>query len=97
MVGLLVPGAAKRRDELYFSPSRAVTFQLASLVGIGLYLAGMVALARWIAFVGGDFARMLEFGVLITATALGAVDSAFAADARLAESYAGQASVPPPL
>ncbi|MEP7222484.1 MAG: XrtA/PEP-CTERM system histidine kinase PrsK [Novosphingobium sp.] len=69
-VGLLIPGAAKRGDELYFSPSRTVTFQLASLVGIGLYLAGMAALARWIAFIGGDFARMLEFGVLITATAL---------------------------
>ncbi|MEP6868563.1 MAG: XrtA/PEP-CTERM system histidine kinase PrsK [Novosphingobium sp.] len=69
-VGLLIPGAAKRSDELYFSPSRAVTFQLASLVGIGLYLAGMVALARWIAFIGGDFARMLEFGILITAVAL---------------------------
>jgi putative PEP-CTERM system histidine kinase len=70
MVGLLIPGAAKRRDELYFSPSRAVTFQLASLVGIGLYLAGMLALARGIAFIGGDFARMLEFGVLISAVAL---------------------------
>jgi len=70
VVALLIPGAAKRRDELHFSPSRAVTFQFASLIGIGLYLAGMTALARSLAYVGGDYARMLELGFLIVATAL---------------------------
>jgi putative PEP-CTERM system histidine kinase len=70
VVALLIPGATLRRDELRFSPSRAVTFEMASLVGIGLYFLGMVMLAKWLAYVGGDFARLLQFGFLIAASAL---------------------------
>ncbi len=69
-VGLLIPGAAQRRDELHFRPSRAMTFQLASLAGIGIYLGAMVGLARALAVVGGDYAEWLRFGVLIAASSI---------------------------
>ncbi len=70
-VTMFIPALAKRRDELHFSPSRAVAFQFVSLAGIALYLIGMMILARWISFVGGDYAQLLQFGVLIVASTLG--------------------------
>ncbi len=69
-VALLIPAVAQRRDELHFSPSRAVAFQFVSLTGIVFYLVGMVLLARWISLVGGDYAQLLQFGVLIVASTL---------------------------
>ncbi len=61
----LLPGLTYRRAELRFSPSRAVAFEFASLLGIGLYLLGMILLGKWLAYVGGEFARMFQFGFLI--------------------------------
>jgi len=68
-VAALTPGMTLRRAELRFSPSRAVAFEFASLLGIGLYLVGMILLAKWLSYVGGEFARMFQFGFLIAGTA----------------------------
>lgn len=65
LVLALVPGLTGRREELRFSPSRAVAFEFASLVGIAAYLAGMVLLSRWLGTAGGTFARAFQFGFLI--------------------------------
>lgn len=69
-VAALVPGMTRRRAELRFSPSRAVAFELASLIGIGIYLLAMVALGKWLSYVGGDFERLFRFGFLIGGVAL---------------------------
>ena len=65
---LLALGAGERRDKLRFKPSRAVTFQSVSLLLIGAYLVAMVAIAQWIAYSGGNFARLLQFGFVIATT-----------------------------
>ena len=65
---LLALGAAREREALRFRPSRAVTFQSLSLLLIGVYLVAMVAIAQWLAFAGGDFARLMGFGFLIAAS-----------------------------
>lgn len=67
---LLFGLVSKRGQELEFAPSRAVTFQFVSLAGIGAYLAAMMLAARSLAWVGGDFAPLMEFGVLIAALTL---------------------------
>ncbi|MES2492286.1 MAG: XrtA/PEP-CTERM system histidine kinase PrsK [Pseudomonadota bacterium] len=61
----LLPALGRRRAQLRFSPSRAVAFEFASLLGIGLYLIGMVLLGRWLSYIGGEFARLFQFGFLI--------------------------------
>jgi len=68
-VATLTPGMTLRRAELRFSPSRAVAFEFASLLGIGLYLVGMILLGQWLSYVGGEFARLFQFGFLIAGTA----------------------------
>jgi len=68
-VATLIPGLTRRGAELRLSPSRAVAFEFASLLGIGLYLLGMILLARWLAYVGGEFARLFQFGFLIAGIA----------------------------
>ena len=68
-VATLTPGLTLRRAELRFSPSRAVAFEFASLLGIGLYLVGMILLGQWLSYVGGEFARLFQFGFLIAGTA----------------------------
>jgi putative PEP-CTERM system histidine kinase len=65
----LVPAMARRPAELRFNPSRAVTFEFVSLLGIGLYLLGMIMLGKWLAYVGGEFARLFQFGFLIAGIA----------------------------
>ena len=60
----------RRREALRFSPSRAVAFHSVSLLMIGAYFVAMVAVANWLADAGGDFARWLQFGFVIAATAL---------------------------
>ena len=65
VVFTLLPGMTFRRAELRFSPSRAVAFEFASLLGIGLYLIGMILLGKWVSFIGGEFARLFQFGFLI--------------------------------
>jgi len=67
---LLAIGAAKGREALRFKPSRAVTFQTFSLLVIGAYLVAMVAIAQWLSYAGGDFARLMELGFLTVASAL---------------------------
>lgn len=66
---LLMVGASKDRDALRFRPSRAVTFQTFSLLVIGAYLLGMIAIAQWLSLVGGNFARLMELAFLIVASA----------------------------
>src|SRR4029079_9933647 len=68
-VAALTPGMTLRRAELRFSPSRAVAFEFASLLGIGLYLVGMILLAKWLSYVGGEFARMFQLVFLVAGTA----------------------------
>jgi len=62
-------GAIEMRQTLRFRPSHVVTFRLASLLLIGAYLLAMMAVAKWLANAGGDFARWLQFGFLIIAVA----------------------------
>jgi len=68
-VATLTPGMTLRRAELRFNPSRAMAFEFASLLGIGLYLVGMILLGQWLSYVGGEFARLFQFGFLIAGTA----------------------------
>ncbi|TYC90991.1 XrtA/PEP-CTERM system histidine kinase PrsK [Novosphingobium sp. BW1] len=69
-IGLSV---AANRDELKIRPSRAVTFQTFSLLVIGAYLVGMVAVAQWLSYAGGNFARLLELAFLTLASAIALV------------------------
>ena len=69
MVATMLPAFGRRPAELRFSPSRAVAFEFASLLGIGLYLLGMILLGKWLAYVGGEFARLFQFGFLIAGIA----------------------------
>jgi putative PEP-CTERM system histidine kinase len=69
LVSLFAIGASHGRDALRLRPSRAVTFQTFSLLLIGIYLVGMVLIAQWLAYAGGDFARLIELGFLTAATA----------------------------
>ncbi|MCJ2181687.1 PEP-CTERM system histidine kinase PrsK [Novosphingobium sp. 1949] len=62
--------AAGNRDELRIRPSRAVTFQTFSLLVIGAYLVGMVAVAQWLSYAGGNFARLIELAFLTLASAI---------------------------
>lgn len=73
VVVTLIPGLTRRGTELRFSPSRAVAFELASLLGIGLYLLAMIVLGKWLSYVGGEFARLFEFGFLIAGMAAAAL------------------------
>lgn len=68
--GLFAVGAAKNRDALRLKASRAVTFQTFSLLVIGGYLVAMVAIAQWLSYAGGDFARLMELGFLTVASAV---------------------------
>ncbi|MFC0204943.1 XrtA/PEP-CTERM system histidine kinase PrsK [Novosphingobium soli] len=66
-------GAAKNRDDLRLRPSRAVTFQTFSLLVIGTYLVAMVAVAQWLSYAGGNFARLIELAFLTLASAVAVV------------------------
>lgn len=70
LAGTLAIGGAKGSEALRFRPSRAVTFQTFSLLVIGAYLIAMVAVAQWLSYVGGDFARLVELAFLTIASAL---------------------------
>ena len=69
LVSLFAIGASHGRDAVRLRPSRAVTFQTFSLLLIGIYLVGMVLIAQWLAYAGGDFARLIELGFLTAASA----------------------------
>jgi len=64
---------AKNRDDLRLRPSRAVTFQTFSLMVIGVYLVAMVAVAQWLSYAGGNFARLIELAFLTLASAVALV------------------------
>lgn len=64
---LIALGSGKAPAQLRFSPSRSIAFQSASLVLIGAYLMAMVAVARWLALSGGDFAGSLQTGFIAIA------------------------------
>lgn len=66
--GLLVFGAHQGSDNLRFRPSRTMTFQSASLAVIGGYLLTMVAMAKWLSLVGGDFSALLQLGFVAMST-----------------------------
>lgn len=70
MAALFATGASKARAELRIRPSRTVTFQTFSLLVIGAYLVAMVTIAQWLAFAGGDFARLMGLGFLTAASAV---------------------------
>lgn len=66
--GLLAFGARRGSEQLRFRPSHAVAFQSASLLLIGAYLVGMVAIAQWLAFAGGDFSAQMQVGFVVLAS-----------------------------
>lgn len=63
-------GFAKQASGLSFSPSRAVTFRLLSLLIIGAYLLVMLALASWLDIFTGSAVRLTQVGLVIAAGAL---------------------------
>ncbi len=70
---LLTVGAARGSDQLRFSPSRKVAFQSVSLLVIGGYFAAMYAISAWLALAGGNFAQLMQFSFLITASVAAAL------------------------
>ena len=72
-IGVLALGARKDSARLRLEPSRTLAFQTASLVVIAGYLATMMLVARALASAGGDFAGLLQLGVVVCGSALAAV------------------------
>lgn len=71
LAALMAAAAAGRNNALLrLRPSRAVTFQTFSLLVLGAYLAVMMAVAQWLSFAGGDFARLMELAFLVVASAV---------------------------
>ncbi|WEK47161.1 MAG: PEP-CTERM system histidine kinase PrsK [Candidatus Andeanibacterium colombiense] len=68
MAILLAIGTAQADGELRLRASRSVAFQSFSLLLIGGYLVGMVLVAQGLAYVGSDFARLLQLGFLVSAS-----------------------------
>ena len=68
-----VPFAAgfnRTAANLTFSPSRAVTFQMLSLLVIGGYLVLMLGLASWLDILSSSGTRLTQVGLIIAAGAL---------------------------
>lgn len=70
MALLIAVGGTPRPETLRLQPSRAMTFQTASLMLIGGYFLAMFSIAEWLAYLGGDFAVLIEQGFLIFASVL---------------------------
>jgi hypothetical protein len=66
---LMLVGTMRGREDWRLKPSRAMTFHSVSLLVIGGYFVAMIAVAQWLAYAGGDYARWLQFGFVILATA----------------------------
>ena len=66
---VLMVGSAHQQNRMPLRASRTVTFRSFSLLLIGGYLVGMVAVSQWLAVAGGDHARWLQFTFLIVASA----------------------------
>lgn len=73
LTGCFALAAATNRDALRLRPSRAITFQTFSLLVIGFYLVAMVAVAQWLSYAGGNFARLIELAFLTLASAVALV------------------------
>lgn len=73
LVACIAIAASRNRDDLKLRPSRAVTFQTFSLMVIGVYLVAMVAVAQWLSYAGGNFARLIELAFLTVASAVALV------------------------
>ncbi len=69
-VGLLAIGSLRHDGNLRFRPSRSFAFRSFSLLVIGAYLVAMVLTAQGLAYVGGDFARLIQVGSLVIAGAI---------------------------
>lgn len=67
LAGLAALGGVRKPGQIHLQPSRAVAFQSISLLAMGLYLLAMTSLGQWLAGVGGDFARVLQFTVVVVA------------------------------
>jgi putative PEP-CTERM system histidine kinase len=70
---LLTFGAARGSEQLRFSPSRKVAFQSVSLLVIGGYFAAMFTISEWLVIFGGNFAQLMQFSFLITASVAAAL------------------------
>ncbi|WP_054530037.1 XrtA/PEP-CTERM system histidine kinase PrsK [Erythrobacter sp. SG61-1L] len=68
MVLLLALGTASGANELRLRPSRSVAFQSFSLLVIGAYLVGMVVVVQGLAYVGSDFAHVIQLAFLAAAS-----------------------------
>ena len=70
LAGLVALSGVRKPDELRLQPSRTVAFQSISLLAMGVYLLAMTSLGQWLAGIGGDFARVLQFTVVVVAGAI---------------------------
>lgn len=68
LAGLVALGGSRKPDQLRLQPSRAVAFQSISLLAMGVYLLAITSLGQWLAGIGGDFARVLQFTVVVVAS-----------------------------
>lgn len=66
---LISIGAMRRHEMLRIRPSRAMTFHSVSLLVMGAYFVAMIGVAQWLAYAGGNYARWLQYGFIILATA----------------------------
>lgn len=71
-VALVACGAREDAAQLRLAPSRTLAFRSASLGVIGAYLVAMVLLAGWLAEAGSDYATVLQLGVALGGSVLGA-------------------------
>ncbi len=68
MAVALALGAGRGSEALRFRPSRSVAFQSVSLMLIGGYFIGMVGIAQWLAYAGGDIAALMQIAFVVTAS-----------------------------
>lgn len=73
MAFALAAGFSQNARDLKLRPSRAVTFQTLSLAVIGGYLMLMVGVAKSIALLGDNSARLTQVGFVIAASVLAIV------------------------
>ncbi len=72
LVSLILFGlsALRKTSDLRLKPSRSFAFRSLSLAVIGAYLAVMVVIAQGISYAGSDFARFVQIGFVLLASAL---------------------------
>ncbi|WP_336986611.1 XrtA/PEP-CTERM system histidine kinase PrsK [Altererythrobacter aquiaggeris] len=70
MVLFIGIGATGERSTAPFRPSRSVAFQSVSLLIIGGYLLGMVAVGQALSVIAGDFGRLMQVVFVVAASAL---------------------------